>query len=115
MTRTREENAADLAYEEAESQQHKQARLRCTFIPQRWGGRKNDYAYPADPEGEDTWLVPMLEVEELTGCTGTENLDDDPFARDELRHAKSAPQWVKDWPGPFEVEWELVHPTGDDA
>lgn len=79
--------------------------LRCTFIPQAW---IRDNAVNVDPEGDTQWNMPLSEMEELTGVSSTINLDDDPFARDELRHAVSAPQWVKDWTGPFEIEWELL-------
>ena len=92
----------------------KEAQLRCTFEPQFWGGPKDDYAYPANPEGETTWIMDMIEVKELTGCADTENLDDDPFSRDELRHSRNAPQWVKDWSGPFEVSWELVQAADEE-
>lgn len=81
-------------------------KLKCTFEPQRWEGRKSDYAYPAEPMGEVDWVMDIAEVEELTGVKSPDDLDDDPFMRDELRFSKAAPQWVKDWHGPFEVSWE---------
>lgn len=83
-------------------------KLKCTFEPQSWGGPKQDHAYPAEPEGDTTWEMAMLEVAELTGVDDMNKMDDDPFARDELRRSKNAPQWVKDWSGPFEVSWEVI-------
>jgi len=83
--------------------------LKCTFFPQYW---RNDLLYCGQPQGVDTWYVDLFEVYRLTGHAMTHDgypeLDDDPYQRDELRHAASAPQWVKDWSGPFEVEWEVV-------
>lgn len=37
-------------------------KLKCTFKPQRWGGRKSDYACPADPMGEVDWAMDMAEI-----------------------------------------------------
>lgn len=88
------------------------AKLKCTFIPQVW---VRDTAMEVNPEGEQSWIMTMLEVEELTGHAGTEDLDEDPFQRDELRFSREAPSWVKDWSGPFEVEWELLHASGQGA
>lgn len=79
--------------------------IECTFIPQVW---VKDSAMEVDPEGPVTWLMQMSEVTALTGVTDMSKMDDDPFARDELRWAKGAPQWVKDWAGPFEVEWRVL-------
>jgi hypothetical protein len=64
-----------------------------TFRPQAW---IDDYAVDCDPEGETTFEV---EEEILRG------LEPHTYEADELREHKNAPQWVKDWPGPFEVEW----------
>ena len=75
----------------------------CTFLPEVWN---NGYGAPAEPAGPIQWFVPMDEVTELTGFTDVDDLDDDPDQRDDLRFARLAPQWVKDWSGPFEVEWE---------
>lgn len=88
-------------------------KIQCTFEPQYWGGPKQDYAYPAKPEGPLTWEMDMQEVEHLTGVSHTqpEEIDTDPFARDELRFSTNAPQWIKDWAGPFEVSWEIVEDT----
>jgi len=79
----------------------------CTFVPQYWGGPKYDYVYPADPEGDTVWEMPMTEVTQLTSVSNMQHMDNDPYARDDLRHSKNAPQWVKNWSGPFEIEWEV--------
>lgn len=63
------------------------------FVPQVW---VNDYAYNVDPEGEDTWEVPIQDIVDI---------EPDDYESDDLRHADNAPQWVKDWSGPFYVTW----------
>lgn len=80
-------------------------KLKCTFIPQAW---QNDYAIEVDPEGETQWEVTLLEMVELTDYTDPDKLKEDDYARDELRHTKEAPQWVRDWAGPFEVKFEMI-------
>lgn len=65
-----------------------------TFRPQAW---QNDYAVPADPEGPTTWEVP---VERLLG------IEPHTHDADELRHEALAPAWVREWSGPFEIDWD---------
>ncbi len=78
--------------------------IKCEFIPQAW---VNDFPMQVDDSGANGWFVLIKDVAELTGVA-LSHLDDDPYARDNLRYAKTAPQWVKDWSGPFEVEFEEV-------
>lgn len=78
--------------------------IHCTFYPQAW---INDNALDVDPEGTMTWEMDMLEVVELTGVSDLNCMDDNPYARDKLRHSKKAPQWIKDWTGPFEIECKV--------
>jgi hypothetical protein len=61
-----------------------------TFHPQAW---INDYAIDVDAEGETTWMVDDSALA----------LTADSYESDELRFADNAPQWVKDWSGPFYV------------
>lgn len=82
---------------------------RATFHPQAW---QNDYAVPVDAEGPTTWDVTPEYLTGLLG-TGTPNnwkladvLEPDTYASDDLRFDPAAPQWVKDWGGPFYVEVE---------
>ena len=65
-----------------------------TFRPQAW---QNDWAVSVDPEGPTTWQVP---VSRLAGVSM------ETYASDHLRHDPQAPKWCKNWPGPFEVEWD---------
>jgi len=71
-------------------------KIRCTFRPQAW---INDYACDVDvPEDANTtW---EMEVEELPPPHSYES--------DELRHCDDAPDWVADWSGPFEVDFEVI-------
>jgi hypothetical protein len=57
----------------------------------------NDYAIDVDSPGPATWEmdVPQLPKEHSD-------------ASDELRQDATAPEWVKDWSGPFEVDYEVI-------
>lgn len=61
------------------------------FHPQAW---VNDYAIDVDPEGKTEWNVEIV----------PDDLEDNSYESDELRFHDNAPQWVKDWSGPFWVE-----------
>lgn len=61
------------------------------FHPQAW---LNNYAIEVDPEGDTMW-----------DCgTVPETVEDDSYESDDLRHHPNAPQWVKEWSGPFWIE-----------
>lgn len=60
------------------------------FRPQAW---VNDHAIEVDPEGDDTWLVDESEV---AGAKHPGDLDD-------LKGHPNAPEWVRAWPGPFDL------------
>lgn len=65
-----------------------------TFRPQSW---QNDYAIPAEPEGETFFLVPAEDVRGIDPCS-----DD---ADEALKQHPNAPSWIQDWRGPYEFEW----------
>ena len=65
------------------------------FVPQAW---INDYAINVDLEGPDTWEVP---AEMVVG------IEPDSYESDELREMDNAPEWVREWSGPFYVTWEV--------
>lgn len=67
--------------------------IKLRFLPQVW---INDYAVPCDPEG-----TTEFEVAESSISFDFEN---DHYERDELRFDDNAPDWVKEWSGPFEIE-----------
>lgn len=73
--------------------------VKLNFNPQAW---VRDYAISVDPEGDTTWTVPKALFLELFPTEADFNSNH--HERDDLRHKGNAPQWVRDWSGPFEVE-----------
>ncbi len=71
-------------------------KLKCTFIPQAW---VNGYAVEVDPTGRRSWET-VFEGEKLPR--------ERDYGSDDLRHCDAAPQWVREWPGPFEVDFEVL-------
>ncbi len=67
---------------------------RAEFLPQAW---INSLAVECDAEGPRVWDIGPLSYHER------ETLDVDSETRDALRFHLNAPQWVKDWNGPFEI------------
>jgi len=63
------------------------------FIPQAWIG---DNAIEVDPEGPNTWLVESSKLQ---------NIDPDQHESDNLRYHNNAPDWVREWSGPFYITW----------
>ena len=66
-----------------------------TFLPQAW---INDYAIEVDPQGPTTWEVPSQRLAGIHPCT---------YEADELRQEDGAPEWVREWGGPFEIYWDV--------
>lgn len=69
-----------------------------TFHPQRWGGRKGDICLDADPQGPTTFEVTRFDVMHKTPRSGS---------ADELKYHRNAPKWIREWDGPFEIDWEV--------
>jgi hypothetical protein len=69
------------------------------FNPQAW---MRDYAMSVDPEGDTTWEVSRAEFLAMFPDEATFNSQHQ--LRDDLRHEGTAPKWIRDWSGPFEVE-----------
>lgn len=61
-----------------------------TFRPQAW---VRDNAIDVDPQGPTTWIDEV-----------PDGIESHSYESDELRLSEHAPQWVRDWSGPFEVE-----------
>ena len=79
---------------ELETAEHAQKIYRAEFVPQAW---VNDYAVECDAQGPRDWeLGPMTKKQ-------VEELSLDSYERDALRFHDNAPQWVKEWAGPFEI------------
>ena len=64
------------------------------FRPQAW---IDDDAVDVDAEGATEFEVPAKAIEGIKPRTCN---------ADRLRDHKNAPKWVKEWHGPFEVEWD---------
>lgn len=69
-------------------------KLLCTFRPQAW---MHDYAIDVDPESDTQWTMEVPRAPKPSS-----------YESDELREAPNAPAWVRDWSGPFEVEYEVL-------
>lgn len=65
-----------------------------TFHPQAW---VNDYAVPVDPEGPTEFEV---SDSDLIG------LKPDTFKSDNLQFHHNAPDWIREWSGPFYFDWD---------
>lgn len=65
--------------------------MRVRFHPQAWF---NDWAIEVDPQGETEWEEGDV----------ADDVQDDTYESDELRLHNNAPQWVRDWAGPFYIE-----------
>lgn len=79
------------------------------FRPEAW---VNDYAMGVDPEQPEKWLVPLAQF--LETFPTEEDFGAKHHERDDLRHEGDAPQWIRDWSGPFEVELaDGENPWGD--
>lgn len=74
-------------------------RIIARFHPQAW---VNDYAVPVDPEGEVEFDVTdaILAMNRDKALA----LEDDTYDTDDLQYSAHAPEWIKEWSGPFYVE-----------
>lgn len=66
--------------------------VKVRFVPQAW---VNDYAMEVDPLGETVFEV---SAEDAKG------LEDDTYESDDLRFHANAPEWIKEWSGPFYIQ-----------
>lgn len=72
------------------------------FVPEAW---INDYAVEVDSEGETDWDLTDDEALKILPEAQSTGAD-----LDFLRDHPGAPQWVRNWHGPFTVR--LVNPDG---
>lgn len=70
------------------------------FVPQAW---IRDTAIRVDPVGATTFEVPAADAKDTDGNW----LPDHDYPSDRLREHANAPDWIREWSGPFEVE---IHP-----
>ena len=68
------------------------------FTPQAWA---NDYAIDVDPEGEQEWTVSEGMTEDAARIVDTDAFGID--ADDVLKGDGAAPEWVREWHGPFTI------------
>jgi len=71
--------------------------IQCSFVAQAWGGHKFNTAIEVEPRGEVTWSVPRSWLQ------GRPIPKENTYESDDLRDYPGAPQWIRDWDGPFEV------------
>ena len=69
------------------------------FQPQAW---VNDYAIAVDPEGPTEFDVTAEVI--AMGREASMLIEDAQYSSDDLRDASAAPQWIKEWAGPFSIE-----------
>jgi hypothetical protein len=76
-------------------------RIIATFHPQSWLG---DFAAPAEPLGHTEFDV----TDAINAMSETDalSIEDDDYSSDDLRFSDNAPEWAKDWDGPFWVQVE---------
>lgn len=67
--------------------------VRVRFFPEAW---QNDYAVPVDPEGETVWFVSERTADRIRDLPERGDLD---F----VQFDAFAPQWVREWAGPFTI------------
>lgn len=83
-----------------------------TFDPQAW---MNDYALSVDPEGDTDWDCTEA-VREFVGADGglmkpfrLMNYGDDYLDNDDiLKSDPAAPEWVREWSGPFTITVRVI-------
>jgi len=89
-------SSSDIHIEPQERSTH-----RATFHPQAWW--VGDNAIEVDPQGATEWDVSPSYLASLVAQHGDEALEDSTYPSDELHHDTAAPEWVRDWSGPFYV------------
>lgn len=88
----------DQRYRPAPVVSSKDRSVTLTFVPQAW---RNDHAIEVDPSGPTDWTIPLsLLLQRFPTEVDWHAKAED---RDDLRYEGDAPQWIRDWPGPFEV------------
>lgn len=78
-----------------------QVKAMALFRPQAW---VDDWAVDADPDGPQIYdISPELVAMGVDAAMQIKDLTNE---SDEFKDAKNAPDWVKEWSGPFEVDVE---------
>lgn len=84
---------------------YRRPRYTATFTPQAW---MRDYAVEVDAEGPTTWdatdaVNGLSEDYRATLLAEIEAEDRALDAHDALKDDPNAPEWVRDWRGPFDI------------
>lgn len=77
-----------------------------TFFPQMTAQWLGDDCYPADPQGDTEWdTTEFFLSEAYTDRERADILNDETGSEltDSIREDPKAPEWVREWTGPFEV------------
>ena len=78
-------------------------RYRATFTPQAW---INDYAVCVDPAGETEWDCTAYMAALPTDEVRERSMIPDTYCSDYVKGDPAAPEWVREWTGPFYVTVE---------
>lgn len=86
-----------------------------TFTPQAW---VRDGAIEVDPEGPGSWDASAYAAQHEDYVTKLRNnpfasdVDDEILDNDDVFHADpAAPEWVREWKGPFSIRLRFVRPV----
>lgn len=72
------------------------------FTPEAW---VNDYAIEVDAEGPREWYVTVATADDIA--------NDPDGDLDFVREDERAPEWIKDWSGPFDIHVVCDRHGGD--
>ena len=84
------------------------ARYTAHFTPQAW---IRDYAIDVDPEGPQTWDC-TAEIATMPARYAQQVIQDGHDPDDWLKGDPNAPEWVREWSGPFEIHVSGPEPDG---
>jgi hypothetical protein len=76
--------------------------VKVSFAPQAW---VNDYAIEVDAEGPREWYVTVATADDIA--------NDPDGDLDFVREDERAPEWIKDWSGPFDIHVVCDRHGGD--
>ena len=84
---------------------HGMSKFIATFIPQQTLSWLGGDCYPADPKGDTEWdctqyLKATYTQEEIDSILSSPYGDE---LTDSVRDDPNAPEWVREWDGPYEV------------
>ena len=77
------------------------------FYPQAW---VNDQAIEVDPEGERSWVISTSHLDQIRSnhANRLEKLYYPSWVSDAVKDDPAAPQWIREWNGPFWVGVEKI-------